>query len=61
MGSGATCCPTCPTLQHIVHGPMEPLGGPFQLGKGKLGGDAGSAQIEPIGHMNNNNQEEDKS
>eukprot|EP00945_MAST-04E_sp_MAST-4E-sp1_P004620 g4620.t1 len=48
MGSGATCCPTCPTLQHLVHGPMEPLGGPFQLGNGKLGGDAGTAQMEEI-------------
>ena len=52
MGSGTTCCPTCPTLEHLVHGPMEPLGGPFQLGKGKLGGDAGTVQIEPLAPTN---------
>jgi hypothetical protein len=30
------CCPMCPSLEHLVHGSMEPFGGVF--GDGKLGG-----------------------
>ena len=30
------CCPMCPSLDHMVHGSMEPFGGVF--GSGKLGG-----------------------
>ena len=30
------CCPMCPSLDHMVHGSMEPFGGVF--GDGKLGG-----------------------
>lgn len=35
MGPSMVCCPVCPTLQELSHGPMEPLGGIF--GEGKVG------------------------
>ena len=36
MGGGTECCPTCPSLEQVVNGPLEPFGGPF--GIGRLGG-----------------------
>ena len=33
MGPSMICCPVCPTLQELSHGPMEPLGGIFGEGK----------------------------
>jgi hypothetical protein len=33
MGPSMVCCPVCPTLHEISHGPMEPMGGVFGLGK----------------------------
>ena len=38
MGPSMICCPVCPTLQELSHGPMEPLGGIFGEGKVDLQG-----------------------
>lgn len=46
MGSGTVCCNTCPSINYIVHGSMEPLGGVF--GVGKLGGPASKVLEEPL-------------
>ena len=46
MGSGTVCCNTCPSIEYLVHGQMEPLGGVFGLGK--LGGASAKALEEPL-------------